>query len=115
MLIDGKLFTSNIFSNGQIFNFSINGYTIGLHNVSIWARGLDNKEGRTASQFEVFPSEQPAKDNGSQESGSEKESDTESSFEQMYKISLPIMITLIILPSIVIVFSSRPMAHIYTV
>jgi len=105
--IDGRLFTSDIFSNRQIFNFSIDGYGIGLHNISIWAKGLDNKEARVTSQFEVYPCKQPSKDNNSQKNDSTEENDTEPSFEHIYQTSLPIMITLITVPSIVIVFSSR--------
>ncbi|MBA7674872.1 hypothetical protein ES703_83097 [subsurface metagenome] len=52
--IDGIEVTSGPYFNGQIFNFSIDNYFVGIHNVSIWAIGLDGKEGTAHASFTVY-------------------------------------------------------------
>ena len=53
--IDGILNNSGIFqSGGDLFNFSIDGYFIGEHNISIWANSTDGKEALYESSFTVY-------------------------------------------------------------
>ncbi|KKL63992.1 hypothetical protein LCGC14_2169560, partial [marine sediment metagenome] len=53
--IDGFLNGSGIYLyGGELFNFSIDGYFVGEHNVSIWANSTDEKEGLYESSFTVY-------------------------------------------------------------
>ena len=53
--IDGFLNGSgNYLYGGELFNFSIDGYFVGEHNISIWANSTDEKEGLYESSFTVY-------------------------------------------------------------
>ena len=52
--INGAEISSGIYFDGQIFTFSIDSYEVGNHDVIIWARGLDNKEGVVYGNFSVY-------------------------------------------------------------
>ena len=55
LTIDDTLLYSNGFYNGEKFSFSIDGYSIGIHNVFIRANGTDGTEDIFNGMFEVFP------------------------------------------------------------
>ena len=52
--IDGILLNSSSFLNGQLFNFSIDGCGVGIHNITIWAIGSDGKIAELDVYFEVY-------------------------------------------------------------
>ncbi|KKM73836.1 hypothetical protein LCGC14_1406420, partial [marine sediment metagenome] len=53
--IDGFLNGSgNYLYGGELFNFSIDGYFVGEHNISIWANSTDENEGLFESSFTVY-------------------------------------------------------------
>ncbi len=82
---------SGDFIDGQNFTFSIDGYEIGTHNITIWARGRDGKETEVMIAFTVYLT---------------KEIETEKGIE-MEIISSAILITILISgPSMVLIGSS---------
>ncbi len=46
--------SSSTYHDGQEFGFSIDGYEVGTHSVSVWARGSDGKEGDMNATFMVY-------------------------------------------------------------
>ena len=52
--IDSILLYSDTYYPGQEFIFSIDGYNVGDHNVSIYVKALDGREGVTNASFSVF-------------------------------------------------------------
>ena len=60
--IDNAIMYSNNYVNGQIFSFLIDGYGIGTHNITIWARGLDGKETEIMAKFLVYEKEKEVDD-----------------------------------------------------
>jgi len=53
--IDGFLNGSGTYLyGGELFNFSIDGYFVGEHNISIWANSTDENEGLFESSFTVY-------------------------------------------------------------
>jgi len=56
--IDNAIRYSNNYVNGQLFSVSIDGFGIGTHHITIWARGLDGKETEVIAKFLVYKKEQ---------------------------------------------------------
>ncbi|TFG22356.1 MAG: hypothetical protein EU529_10785 [Promethearchaeota archaeon] len=52
--IDGNKISSGHYYDGEIFNFSIDGYKVGVHNVSIIATALDGKDGIIEAYLSVY-------------------------------------------------------------
>ncbi|MFX1499523.1 MAG: hypothetical protein ACFFDH_01010 [Promethearchaeota archaeon] len=53
--IDGEIIGVGIYHyGGELFNYSIDGYFIGEHNISIWANSTDGKESTCESSFSVY-------------------------------------------------------------
>ncbi|NVM34402.1 MAG: hypothetical protein HWN81_02325 [Candidatus Lokiarchaeota archaeon] len=52
--VDNIEIISDTYYDGQVFQFSIDGYGVETHEVEIWARGLDGKEGNAYSTFMVY-------------------------------------------------------------
>ncbi len=52
--IDNIEINSGMYYDGQIFQFSIDDYTVGIHNITIWAIGLDEIECIVYSSFTVL-------------------------------------------------------------
>ena len=52
--INGFKISSGTYYDDQVFNISIDSYDVGNHDIVIWARGLDNKEGVANGNFSVF-------------------------------------------------------------
>ena len=54
-LIDGILVSSDAYNHsGEVFNFSIDDYFVGEHNISIWANSTDGKEATIETSFTVY-------------------------------------------------------------
>ena len=53
--IDNNVLYSNNYTEGELIAFSIDNYEIGVHNLTIWAIGLDGKEVEIEAIFNVYP------------------------------------------------------------
>ncbi len=93
--IDNAITYSNNYVSGQLFSFSIDGYGIGTHNITIWARGLDGKETEILTKFLVY------------EKGKEVEDPTLSKNDNINVISGVLISILIGFPGIVVIISSQ--------
>ncbi|KKM15619.1 hypothetical protein LCGC14_1694240, partial [marine sediment metagenome] len=91
--INNAILYSNNYVNGQLFCFSIDGYEIGIYNITIWARGLDGKETEMMAIFLVY--------------GKEKGVDDPSSYNSTLFLSIMPLGILILIPGTVIVYTYK--------
>ena len=82
-------------TSSQFFSISIDGYDLGIHNITIWARGLDGKETETITTFLVYKNVKDGADTSS------------SNYSTVITISGILISILICVPSIVIIISSH--------
>jgi hypothetical protein len=54
LIIDNIMIGSDNYTEGELIVFSIDNYETGMHNITIWAIGLDGKEGEIEAIFIVY-------------------------------------------------------------